>query len=146
MADPITWTVLESVKTRLASITLGNGYRTNAGLTVTLEPEQIPEGADDSVLAVVLDSLQKPEDPALRRIGRSAVIAIYAKLACEMDDRQRRLHDILADIDQAMANGHKDFAVGTAFPQFLDAQAIPAAEGMKWTGAVVRYSTAVRLR
>lgn len=146
MTSPRTWSLIQAVETCLQRIKVADGYRTNAGATVSKEPEQTPTSADETLMTIVLDSLSRPEDPAARKVSRYAGVAIYAKVACDLDNAQRVLHDMLEDIDSAMALGIADFPVGITFPQFLDAQAIPAAEGMKWTGAVVRYRSTVRLR
>ena len=143
MADPLSWQLLEAVQEALEQILKANGYRTDAGAAVTLEPGQVLDDATE-FLAVVLDSMNASLNPALRVSGRAVVVAIIAKVPTELDDAQLRLHEILEDVELAMKDQQKLFPEGLDYPKFISMERLPPAEGLKWTGAVIRYAANTR--
>lgn len=143
MANPKTWELLASIATCLQAITVANGFHTDAGTAVTREPAQVPDD-QGMVLAVVLESMRRPEDPAIRAVGYTVNVAVLAKVGTGMNDAQQRLHELIDDITRAMTDRRDQFQVGAQYPRFLEARVIPPAEGMKWIGADVRFSAHVR--
>lgn len=148
MATPRTWTLLEKVRDHLQGITTANGFASNVGPAATLEPAQIPNEAG-AALAVAMDSLARAEDPALKAVGHLFRFAVFAKVGTGQNDAQQKLHQLIADVTARMA----DKAVllptlppGTQFPTFVEASVVPPVEGMKWIGAVVRYSAHITNR
>jgi hypothetical protein len=139
-----TYDLLQAVKACLAEITTANGYGTNAGVTVTLEPGQVRDDWPE-FLSVVLESMERPADPAWRAIGlRGCVIAIIAKVPADLEDAELALHKVVEDIENAMADQQRRFPAGTDFPRYVGMTRIPPADGLKWVGAVVRYTANVR--
>lgn len=148
MATPRTWTLLDKVKTHLQGITTANGFASNVGPAATLEPAQIPDAAG-TALAVAMDSLARAEDPALKAVGHLFRFAIYAKVGTGQNDAQQKLHQLIADVTARMADKPAllpTLPAGTQFPTFVEASVIPPVEGMKWIGAVVRYSAHISNR
>lgn len=143
MAEPKTWQLLGSIETCLQAITVANGYHTDAGLQVTREPAQVPDDAG-TVLAVILESMRNPDDPAVRNAAQLCSVAVLAKVGTGMSDHQLKLHQLIDDIRRALANRRDVFEVGSQYPRFVEVRVIPPTEGMKWIGADVRYSAHVR--
>lgn len=143
MANPKSWDLLAAFETCLQAITVANGFNTDAGTVVTREPAQVPD-EQGSVLAVVLESMRRPEDPAIRGAGFMVNVAVLAKVGTGMNNAQQRLHELIDDIQRAMTDRRDQFPVGAQYPRFLEARVIPPAEGMKWIGADVRFSAHVR--
>lgn len=140
MAAPSTWVALEAFETCLQTISVANGYHTDAGATVTREPHQIPATAGVAV-AVVLEGKGPATDPAMRRTHRLATVIIAAKVdSDDNNDAQERLHELMDDIEQAFECKQTQFPSSYQYPAFVDAKPIPPAEGMTWIGAQVRYS------
>lgn len=145
---PRTWTLLEQVAAHLAGIRVDAGFRTDAGLHVTLEPAQIRDDAQ-LAMAVALETVAGAEMPALRTVGVLVRFGIYAKVKAGFSDAQHNLHALIADITERMADRQALLPLlpqGTQFPTFAEAQVIPPAEGMQWIGAVVRYSAHITNR
>ena len=142
MAESVTWQLLGDVEACLQRITVANGYRTNAGLAVTLEPSRVPD-TGDAVIAVALGRLDPPDQPALARTHRKVSVLIVAKVAVDDPDDQARLHDLLADITAALDGQASSFGPGRSAPVFVSATPIPPEAGVKWLGLSVIYSAHV---
>lgn len=142
-----TWDLLNAFKTALESINIAADYYTDAGNNVTLEPSQIPQGVDP-VITVVLDGLQRSEDPAMRGMTRAylATVLVGARVPTTQTDAQQVLHQLLDDIHRALFDRRDVFPAGTQYPRFVEAQVIPPAEGMNWIGAELRWTAHVRPR
>lgn len=145
MADPKSWDLLAAFEACLAQITVAGGYHTDAGAYVTREPHQIPE-SQGALVAIVLDGLSRATDTALLRTHRQASVLVVGKVSTDQDNAQQRLHQLIADIEQCFEQRHPAFAVGLQFPVFVEAKPIPPAEGMKWIGAQVRFSSHIPRR
>lgn len=147
MTAPRTWQLLEAVENRLKVITKANNYNTDVGTKTTREPSQIPESTG-LALAVALESVARPEDPAVQRLGHRVGFGVYAKVGTSLSDAQLRLHELIADVTACMADRTWVSALpaGTQFPTFVEASVIPPVEGMKWIGAVVRFSSHITNR
>lgn len=145
MANPNTWQLLEAMQLCLQEVTVVNGYHTDAGNYVTLEPGQIPD-TETALIGLVLDAVTRPEDPAARSLANLATIVVIGKVKATQTNAQLMLHKLIEDIQKAVAEKYSKFKVGTTQPRFVEARIISPAEGMNWVGAEVRYSTHVRLR
>ena len=145
-----TWEYLGRVASQLGHIRTVNGYRTNAGLLVTREPEQ-SELDDPARIIVLLDGMRQPEDPAMRGIGLQFVVAIVGQVPKSLNNAQQRMHELADDIHRCMGNRQlqmQHFAPGGEWPipKFLESSVVPPAEGMNWTGVAARYNATVRVR
>lgn len=142
MAEPTTWQLLGDFETCLQRITVANGFRTDAGLAVTREPSRVPD-AGDAVVAIALGRLDPPDQPGLVRTHRRVSVLIVAKVAVDDPDDQARLHDLLADITQALDGQASSFGAGRSAPVFVSATPIPPENGVKWLGLSIVYSAHV---
>lgn len=151
MADPSTLILLTAMQTCLQRIQVANGYHTDAGGFVTLEPHQVqddPSAADyhAELIGLVLDSKVRATDAAVVRTHRLATAVVLAKVVTTADNAQQRLHLLIDDIEQAFENRQAEFPKGYQFPVFVEAKPIPPAEGMTWIGAEVRFTSHVPKR
>lgn len=145
MADPTSWILIKAFETCLKRIKVADGFFTDAGNHVVLEPRQAPE-TDGVLLVPMIESRARATDPAVLRTHRLATVTVIAKLGDVRADAQQRLQELLDDIEQAFENRQADFPKGYQFPTFVDAQPIAPAEGMTWTGAVVRFTSHIPKR
>ncbi len=143
------WDYLQRVQQMLARISVANGFHTNIGANITLEPAQM-EFDGPHRICVVLDTYRAPEDPGLRNVGRQLVVAVIGQVRAGLDDTQFTMNQVMADIDMAMEDMDQWRAVSTgldaAMPRFIEATVIPPAEGLDWTGAAARYACAMQFR
>ena len=142
---PRTWQLLTAMQASMALILQANGYYTDAGAYVTLEPTQIPDG-EPALVALVLENLGRATDPALARRGRLATVVAIIKVPTVGDDRQIRLHEAIQDVERCFDAQQGRFAVGLQWPQFVDSKVIPPVDGLGWIGAEVRFQSHVTLR
>ncbi len=140
MADPNSWTVLEDFRACLEDIQIANGFFTDAGLFVTLEPSQITE-SQGALIALALDGLSPSVPPAPPRTHRQATVLVVGKVGTGADNVQLSLHRLIADIERALSGQQRRFGAGRAFPTFVSANPIPPDKGIDWIGVEVRYTT-----
>lgn len=143
MADPLSYQLLQAFEDCLERITVANGYHTNAGETVKLEPGQIRDDASEFV-SVVFTGGKRPTDPALARTGREIAIAVVAKVPVTQADSELQLHRILEDVDRAMLNQQSRFPAGVDFPRYFATERIAPPEAVKWNGAIVYFVSNLR--
>lgn len=142
MSTPKTWNLLNGIKTALARISTANGFHTDAGAAVTLEPAQVPATAG-VVLAVALDAITQSDQAAFRagQTGFAVTVVIVAKVDTALDDAQIRLHEIIEDVQAALGDARKDFGAQIRFPVFTEARPIVPEAGLNWIGAEIRYQS-----
>lgn len=143
MPEPLSYQVLRTVRDILQTIRRSSGYYSDAGAAVYLEPMQEPADSGP-ILVVTATGFQRPNDPAMLRIGRGFDFRITALVPARMNEAELRLHEILDDIDRAMAGQQTKFPDGTRFPMFVGAARIPPADGLAWIGVNVDYVSTVR--
>jgi hypothetical protein len=140
-------TLLAAMVDCLSAITIANGYHTDAGAHVARELGQV---ADDAVasLTVAIARQARATDAALVRTHRLTELAVAIKVPADQDAAQARLDEAVADVERAMdpATGRAKFAVGIAFPQYVEMRPISPEAGMKWIGALVLYQTHIPIR
>lgn len=98
MPEPVTltWSVLELLRDRLRAITVANGYRTDVGTTVTLEPYQ--RQPDDGAVLTVVSSDVVPGEADTRQRRASMEITAEVHVPVEADNAQQAAHRSLADL------------------------------------------------
>lgn len=100
MADtPRTWQILEVLKARLASITIANGYRTDAGLDVRDEASETLPTAPFIVVALAHNV--RP-DTGRHPTERVPTYVVEVHVPTNILDAYRYQHDSAADIEQAL--------------------------------------------
>lgn len=145
MSTPKTWDLMLACQACLVGISTANGYYTNAGATVSLEPGQIPADAGLAV-AVVMDNLRAVTDGVATNTLQSVEILVFAKVSTLQTDAQLRLHELIDDVKTAFINQQTLFAVGTTFPRLLTARPIPPQDGMLFVGVEMRFVSQIRYR
>lgn len=145
MAEPTSLTLLKAMELCLQSIQVANGYHTDAGNYVTLEPHQVPE-SQGALIALVIESKDAATAQAVRQTHRQVTAIAVIKVATDVDAAQERIHELMDDVEQAFERRHAVFPNGYTYPAFVDAKPITPAEGMAWVGAQVRFTSHVPKR
>lgn len=133
-------TLRTAMQACLQRITLANGYLTNAGQHVTLEPGQLDESAV-AVIAVVVAGQARATEPAVQRTHRLTTLGVIVKVPAALDQAQARLDAVVDDVERCMADQQFRFPQGHSFPRYVDLQPIKPEAGMGWVGAVVQYQS-----
>ena len=129
----------------LRRIRKADGYNTDAGALVTLEPA--PKLASDAAFITVVWSRQvRATDQAVVRVSRSTTVDIIAKVPAAFTDAQGALDEIVADIEQALVDQQYRFPVGYQFPQYQSAEPLAAAAADGWVGVVVTVAGHIPIR
>lgn len=144
MSTPRSWDLLLAAKACLERISVANGFYTNAGSTVTLEPGQVPQDAGMAI-AAALDLLSAAETDSGRanQAFDKAVLVVVAKVSVQQADAQIRLHELMADVKRCFVGRQREFPAGIRFPQFIEARPIAPADGLSWMGVEVRFSSQI---
>lgn len=97
---PIPWAILELVKTRLGTVRKTNGYRTDAGRDVRLEPAPFDPNDAPRLTLYPLTTLY-PDDA--RSAGeRGYTFVVEALMPVRLDNAQHRIVETIADIEDAL--------------------------------------------
>lgn len=140
-------TLRVSVRDCLARIKQVDGYITNAGSYVTLEPGPVAANEDSTeLLTVVVSGQTRATDPALIRTHRKTTVSIVAKLPAVLTQVQSRLDAVVTDIEKAMADQQFRYPVGIQFPQYESMAPMVPAPTDKWVGAVLTYTTNIPIQ
>lgn len=140
------WTLLTAFQTCLARIKVADGYHTDAGLHVTLEPRQIPQ-SEGLCIVPIIESRARATDAALTRSKRLVTVVVIAKVGNARSDAQERLQELIDDVERAFEQRQPDFPAGYQFPTFVEATPVEAAEGMAaWVGAQIRFTSHIPIR
>ncbi|MBT2748346.1 MULTISPECIES: hypothetical protein [unclassified Lysobacter] len=96
----VSWDLLEKIASRLADIQESEGYRTNIGATITLEPSQ---HSDELVTGLTLVSLGIRRDEAKPQ-GRHRIMQAVAEatVPSSLEEAHVQAHAIAADIEDAL--------------------------------------------
>lgn len=154
MSTPV-YDYLQLIAEVLADIRVSNGYLTDLGAHVVLEPEQ--QQSDEGQRLVVLQTgYGKAPQPGLERANNYRAVAFHviAQVPRTRTDAQLRLHKAQADVDACLSN--KDLlrtkfqlgepAAGKPFPQLDDSVIASQVEGTDWVGVALRYTAVLRVR
>ena len=106
-ATPKPWTILLALQTRLAGISVANGYRTDIGANVELENTQDPTSTAEGITLYSM-GLVKANDPRNQNTSikyRDFTLVIEAAtpitIAASVLPAHQRMHEIVEDIEQA---------------------------------------------
>jgi len=139
--------LLSKIETSLKRITKANGYHTNAGLAVTLEPAPAIAEAKNEFIAVVWAKQDRATDQALVRTHRLTTVQIVAKVDAGLTEAQSRLDEITEDIETAMADQQFRYPVGFQFPQYQSAEPlVPQQITTGWIGVSIAYTSHIPIR
>lgn len=145
MADSPRKVYLGHIAECLKQIRKSDGYNTNAGATVTLEPG--PKLADDAAFVTVVWSRQaRATEPAVVRVARATTVDIVAKVPAKFTTAQEMLDAIVSDIELALDKQQYRFPVGYQSPQYQSAEPLAAAAADGWVGVVVTVAGHIPIR
>lgn len=139
MADPArSWLIMQNLQARLQQITTANGYRTNAGSDVRLEPSTLESTPR---ITLYTASTVRPEDA--RAPGeREFTLIVEAQVPMAFGAAQETVVGIAEDIEQALdAYLPQPLALPLVFSEslFLDRP-----DGMPVMAAQLMFSTRYR--
>lgn len=97
----ITWDILTAIQTALSDITRANGYASDVGASVVLEPAQVSDTAPG--ILVTTSDITGNDDPARSTWQRGMTVQIEAHAPATDADGMQTVHGMLDDIEAAMA-------------------------------------------
>ncbi|MBD9368857.1 hypothetical protein [Xanthomonas sp. XNM01] len=130
--------LLGAVSDCLSRIRTADGYQTNAGAGVTLEPAPALEG-DAAFIAVVWASQARPTEPAVSRTHRLTTVRIVAHVPARLHVAREVIDQITGDIERAMADQAYRYPQGYSVPQYQSAEPIVGASTDRWVGVGLTY-------
>lgn len=145
MSSPRT-VLLEAVRDCLVRIRTVDGYSTDAGLDVTLEPAPAVAEDKNAFVTALWERQERPADPGLARAKRLTTFRVLAKVPADMDEAQGKLDLIVDDIERAMADQQFRYPVGYGFPTYVSAEPLAAEVTAGWVGVVITYTSHVPIR
>lgn len=132
----------EAVRDCLQRIQIADGYATDAGDTVVLEPAPVASEDKTAFITVVWSRQQRPDTDAVLRTHRLTTIDVVAKVPASVEDAQTKLDDIVSDIERAMEKDQNfRFPNGYQFPQYQSAEPLAGAINDGWVGVVLTYTS-----
>lgn len=149
MSTPV-YTYLQLIKTVLEEIRTSNGYETDIGAQVTLEPtQQLSDGGQR--IALLQTQYGPPGVTGLRHHARTVGFHAIAQVSRSYNDAQLRLHRAQSDIDLCLSNTdllRSKFQMGAdrPFPILDDSVMASQVEGVDWVGVALRYTVQLRIR
>lgn len=149
MTTPV-YDYLQLIATVLAEIRTSNGYNTDMGVNVTVEPTQQLGDAGQRI-ALLQTAYGPPNAAGLRHHARSVGFHVIAQVPRTLADAQLRLHRAQSDIDLCLSNTEllrTKFQLGAArpFPILDDSTIASQVEGVDWVGVALRYTAQIRIR
>jgi hypothetical protein len=137
--------LLRAFEANLAGAQTGDGYRTDIGRVVTLEPGQLdPEEVDDGV-AVYIERQVRATDPALLRTHRLTTVAVLVKRKALLA-AEAALDDVVDDIERVLLNRQQSWPKGFSAPAYLEMEPLRAPASADWIGALLRYTSHIPIR
>jgi len=129
----------KAITERLCKIRITDGFHTDAGLDVVLEP--LPALAEDgrTFIVVVWSQQTRPTDPAIMRTHRLTAFEVIARVPAAQGEAQQQLDAITADIERAMAAPLPSWPSGHTAPQYHEAKPMPTEFGSGYTGVGITY-------
>jgi hypothetical protein len=97
---PIAWALLEALQTTLRTVRKANGFRTDAGRDVRLEPAPFEIEAAPRITLYALTTV-RPDD-ARGEGEREATLVVESLVPVRIDNAQQRIVETMADIEHAL--------------------------------------------
>lgn len=138
-------TLLAAVADCLKRIKKADGYKTNVGNKVTLEPAPKLDGDDDFV-TVVWSAQARPQDAAAANRKRLTTIDVVAKVKASLPKAQETLDEIVSDIEQAMADQLFRYPDEYDAPRYQAAAPIRDGVAPGWIAVAVTYTSHIPIR
>lgn len=102
MAESRSWAIITALAAQLATITVANGYNTDAGAHVWTSEAQRPS---EDALGLMIYSESITGDAGAQRPGkpvREFTLLIEAAIGTDQDDAQAQIHAIIEDIEACL--------------------------------------------
>ena len=131
MDEPITWRALEALAALLSTVLVANGYRTDMGANVTLEPyqQQQDSGPRLVIVAGTIETVQEKSTP--RRTQSEMPITFEYQLPADFEDAQLQAHRGRADLKQALTSASAALPKGCSAFRIESATVIQPEQGAK---------------
>jgi len=104
MAESRTWAIILALQAQLQTITVANGYLTDAGLNVWTTDAQRPDTEalglmiySENITGTGLDK-ERPGKPT-----REFTLLVEAAIGTDLDTAQQQIHALIEDIDNCLA-------------------------------------------
>ena len=137
---PIPWAILTAVQARLRTVRRTNGYRTDAGRDVRLEPAPFDPNDTARITLYPLTSLH-PDDA--RSAGeRGFTFVVEAIVPVSVDNAQQRIIEAIADIEDAL-DGYAQAPLALPL-QFHESVLLDRPDGIAAMAAQVLFGTRYR--
>ncbi len=141
MADtPIPWAILEGVQARLRTVRRSNGYRTDAGRDVRLEPA--PFDPNDAARMTLYPLTSLHPDDARSPGERGFTFVVEALVPVKLDNAQARIVETIADIEDAL-DGYAQAPLALPL-QFHESVLLDRPDGIAAMAAQVLFGTRYR--
>lgn len=137
--------LLGAVRECLVRIVVANGYQTDAGAAMTLEPGQVDDDAA-AVLTALVVKQERASDTALLRTHRLTSLAVLVKVPAQLGESQGLLDAIVSDVEQAMADQQFRYPAGIQFPRYVSMEPAKPEAGMGWIGALITYQSHIPIK
>lgn len=128
---------LEAIAACMRQIKQADGYNTNAGDSVTLEPTPKLAESDEAFIAPVWSRQTRATEAAAVRGKRATTVDVIARLPANTANAREQLDLILQDIESAFARQQYRFPDGYQFPQYQSAEPLVPPAGAGWIGVQV---------
>jgi hypothetical protein len=137
---PIPWSILELVRGRLRTVRRSNGYRTDAGRDVRLEPAAFDP--NDSARLTLYPLASILPDDAQSMAERGFTFVVEALVPVRLDNAQARIVDTIADIEDAL-DSHSQAPLALPL-QFQESVLLDRPDGIAAMAAQVLFGTRYR--
>ena len=138
--------LLEAVRDCLQRIKTVDGYQTDAGNAVTLEPAPVLAEDDKAFISPIWARQAVPTEPAVLRTHRLTTFQVLAKLPARVTEAQAKLDAMVSDIEQAMADQQFRYPPTYSFPKYQSAEPLAAEIAAGWVGVVITYTSTIPIR
>lgn len=102
MADPKPWLIVLALQSQLATIRKADGYLTDAGSAVWVEPAQRDETAALGI-SIVTQHIDKWAGERPNKRGRDITLTIEAAISTDLDNAHQLAHQLIEDIESCLA-------------------------------------------
>lgn len=103
MADqPKSWLIVLALQAQLRGITVANGYLTDAGHNVWIEPAQRDESAALGI-SIVTEHIDRVEGERPHKREREITIPVEAAISTSQDNAHELAHQLIEDVERSIA-------------------------------------------
>lgn len=139
-------TMRHAIADCLRRIRKADGYSTDAGRGVELEPMPKLESGDAAFITVVWSRQARPAPPAVQRTHRATTFDVIAKVPANIEETQDVLDQITGDIERAMACQSFRYPNGYSVPEYVQAEPLVVHFGAQWVGVAISYMSNIPIR